>query len=237
MYKKQNRQSPQNGKSSNERGVSIVEILVVVVLMSALAAISYAYLANQRTAYRSDQQATLMADIFQRARLTALNNRRTIRVEINLTTNLVRLIDEGTAGIDTDDRLVTTLTIPANIDVRVDRRPANIPSSPNGLTEAAFAASVYTAPSIGSSGQSVFTLRFLQNGTVTNGGTNSIAAGATITGATIYVWTPNSATDLTNTGRISGARAITILATGAVKLWYQIPASQVVGGIYWRDTR
>ncbi len=240
MYQKQNLQSHQIGKFSKQRGFSLIELLIVVVMLTIMLAISFAYLSNHRTAYRSDQQALQMVDIFQQARLNALNNRRTMRVEINLTTSLVRLIDENVAGNDADDTLVKTLTIPNNVDIRVDRRPANIPSQPSETTptpEAAFATSVYTQSSIGSSGQNVFTLRFLRNGTVMNAGTNSVAANAVPTGATIYVWSPNSATDLDNTGKVSGARAISVLATGAIRMWYQIPANAVANGIYWKNTR
>ena len=231
-----NRQKMQR---KNEAGFSLIEMMIVFAMLLIFAGISFYYLSNQRTAYRSDDQALQVVDILQTARQYALNKRRTMRVEVNITNRVVRLIDENLPGNANDDSVIKTITIPPDVQLRSNRRPANISAGPNEVApapDAVFANSVYGAPApVGSTGQNVFTLRFLRNGTVTDGGTDAIATNAANTGATLYFYVPASPADLDNAG-IGSARAITVLSAGAIRLWYQIPPSNVTGGIYWTST-
>ncbi|MEP6848392.1 MAG: hypothetical protein ABI999_06020 [Acidobacteriota bacterium] len=217
---------------SAEAGFSLIELLAVVTVIVALGGISIFYLVGHQKAYKTDDQSLLITDVLQEARQRSLTQRRTMRVEINRTTNSVRLIDENTdATSPTDDNVLKVVNLVNPVDVVVGPPPGNIaynPPEPLPNPTAVFIPSVYPT----SAAQSVCTLRFRSDGTVTNAGNNAIGTGAVMTGATIHVWEPIRATP----ANADIARSITVIgSTGTIRLWEF--DSQLTGANKWKDSR
>ena len=111
-------------------GFSIIELLVVIGIIALLSAISLPYIVNYKTLYKSEDQALKIIDLMREAGQFALTRRRTIRFEIDLTDNTVRLIDENGAAPDT---LMKKIPLEYSKDVRVDAIPQSVskPNPPN----------------------------------------------------------------------------------------------------------
>lgn len=201
---------------STADGFSLTELLVVMLMIGIMSAIAIYYATAHKRAYKPDDQALLMTDMLQEARQRALTQRRTMRVEVNLTNNSAKLYDENTNSTTAnDDFLVKALELFGTASVRVDSRPSEITYNPAELApvpNAVFSPSVYP-PSIS---QSVLTIRFLANGQAVNAGTNAIGSGSVPTGVTLHVWSPTAADNT----KSEIARAITVLgATGVIRTW------------------
>ena len=157
-----------------------------------------------------------------------MTQRQTIRVEINLTTNKVNLIDENTPASSADDVVVKSMNLEKVADVKLSAQPLNaavLPPSPSNFPVALFAASVHPT----STANNVLTIRFNRNGTVTNAGTNALGAGAAITSTTLYIWPPLP-TDATRARTPNSVRAITIFGpTGNIRLWKYNGTTFVLG--------
>lgn len=215
-----------------ENGFSVIELLVVVAVIAIMSTMVLFYANAHKKAYQPDDQALQISDILQEARQRALTQRRTMRVEINLTNNTVKLYDENrdttTAG---DDFLIKSLAMFATTNVRVDTRPSEISVNPPEtlpVPNAVFSASVYPT----SISQNVCTIRFLANGTAVNAGTNATGTGSVATGVTLHVWSPNK----TNNNQSDIARCITVLgATGVIRLWEYDHTSAASNK--WKDSR
>src|ERR1044072_9714123 len=95
-----------NKPKNLESGFSIVELLIVLLISSIMLAITGYYFVNHQKLYKPDDQALKIVDILQEARQRALTQRETVRVEIDLTDSIVRLVDENTPTTETDDREV-----------------------------------------------------------------------------------------------------------------------------------
>ena len=67
-------------------------VMGIIVIMSTIVLF---YTTAQKKLYKADEQALLLADMLQEARQRALTQRGTMRVEINLTNNTVKLYDEN----------------------------------------------------------------------------------------------------------------------------------------------
>ena len=215
-----------------ESGFSLIELLVVVGIMGVMATMVLFYANAHRKLYQPDEQALLLADMLQEGRQRALTERRTMRVEINLTTNTARLYDENRdSTVSTDDVLLKGMNLFAAANVRVDTRPSEISYNPPetmNVPNAVFAPSVYP-PSIS---QSVCTIRFLANGTAVNAGTNAVGTGAVPTGLTLHIWSPKAS----NNAQSDIARSITVLgATGVIRLWEFDRNSTLTNK--WKDSR
>lgn len=176
---------------------------------------AYFYLSAHQRLYKSDDQALLITDILQEARQRSLTHRKTMRVEIDLTANAVRLINENKPGDATDDVLLRQLTLLPSVDVRINQRPNEIdndPPEPFETPSAVFKQSNYTK----SLNNQVCTLRFQSNGTVVDAGTNSTGNNASQIGMTLHIWLP----DKNNPAQSSVVRALTVIgSTGTVRLW------------------
>lgn len=201
---------------TSQSGYSLPELLIVMIVIGILSLFSILYFTSARRLYRVEDQALQVVDIFQEAKLRALNERQTMRVEINTVKNAVILIDENSAAAgDSDDREVKRISLASTGDVRVGPRPANIstnPSEPTPVQPVVFAPSSHPL----TTGNSVGVVRFTSNGTVLNAGTNSTGAGATMTGATVFVWKPKAGA----TTNSEMTRGITILgSTGTIRTW------------------
>ncbi len=199
----------------NADGFSLVEILVVLTLILLLGGSASFYLSGHKKLYKTDDQTLLIADILQEARQRSLTQRETMRVEIDLTDNKVRLIDENSVATADDDVVLKVLPIYFPNEVRMDKRAGNIaynPPEPLPIPTAAFSPSVYPK----SATHQVCTLRFQSNGSVSDGGNNATGDGAVISGLTLHIWQP----DNNNPDNSSTARALTVIgSTGSIRFW------------------
>ncbi len=216
----------------SEAGFSIVELLVVLSIIAVMAAVTIFYATAHKKAFQPDEEALQLADILQEARQRALTQRRTMRVEINLATNIVRLYDENRdATTATDDVLLRGLQLFPSANVKINTNPAEATYTPPEsmpVPSAVFKPSVYPP----SATQSVCTIRFLSNGTAVDAGNNGVGTGAVPTGATIYIWSPNKTTP-TNGDIIRG---VTVLGpTGVIRLWEFNEQSAATNK--WKDSR
>lgn len=217
---------------SMERGFSILELLVVVGIIIVMTTAVLFYATAHKKLYQPDDQSLQIADMLQEGRQRALTQRRTMRVEINLTNNTAKLYDENTnATTATDDVLLKSLTLFATSNVRMDARPSEIgynPAETMPVPNCVFKTSVYPT----SISQNVCTIRFLANGSAVDAGTNAVGAGAVATGVTLHVWQPNK----TNNNQSDIARSITVLgATGVIRLWEFDHSSAASNK--WKDSR
>lgn len=215
-----------------QAGFSIVELLVVLGIIALLAGVTLFYTNAHKKLYQPDEQALQILDILQEARQRALTQRRSMRVEVNLATNMVKMYDENKDGTtQSDDFLVRSQVLFATTNVRVDTRPSEITYNPPEtlpVPNAVFKSSVYT-PSIS---QNVCTIRFLANGTAVDAGNNSTGSGAVPTGVTLHVWSPNK----TDNTKSDISRSITILgATGVIRYWEFDHSSTASNK--WKDSR
>ena len=117
-------------KQTLENGFSIVELLVVLVIISVMAGISAYFFNAHQKLYKPDDQSLKIIDILQEARQRALTQRETIRVEINSTLNIARVIDENTPSTANDDKEVRRVALFGTNEVAITSRPNNIGYNP-----------------------------------------------------------------------------------------------------------
>ena len=213
------------------RGFSMVELLIVLTVITILVGISLFYLSGHERLYRPDEQALKIIDVFQEARQRSLTQRETMRVEIDLTDNMVRLIDENLPGSASDDRVIKSLALLPQSEVKLNSRPPDIATSPTEIMPvpiAQFRPSIYPS----SMTHNVCTFRFQRNGSVVNEGTDAVGSNATTTGLTLFIWSPKP--NSPNESFI--ARAITVIgATGSVRFWEY--NQNVSDTNKWKDSR
>ncbi len=218
-------------KYANSDGFSMIELLVVISIIMILSGITFYYLNSTQSLYKPDEQALKIVDVLQEARQRSLTQRETMRVEIDLTDNVVRLIDENSSTTATDDNEIRTIALLSNFEVRVDKRPQQISYNPPEefpVPSASFNQSIYPA----SLAHNVCTLRFLSNGTVVDQGTNEVGNNAVIAGSTLHIWSP----DENNINNSKIARAITIIgSSGSLRLW-EFDVSLTTTN-KWKDSR
>lgn len=198
--------------SNAERGASVVEIVIALVIIGVLSAISLPYIANYKKYYKSEDQALKVIDILREGSQIALSKRRTIRFEIDLTDNAVLLIDEnGTAP----DFLIKKVPLEEPKDLRVDTIPSGIakPNPPN-YTDITFVTDTtgHTAGAQTINGHRIWAARFQRDGSVVN------AAGTPIS-VNIYFFPPVSPGSTTPRNK-NEVRAVTMFGgSGAVRYW------------------
>jgi prepilin-type N-terminal cleavage/methylation domain-containing protein len=197
------------------RGFSMVELLIVLAVITILSGVSLFYLSGHQKLFRPDEQALKIIDVMQEARQRSLTQRETMRVEIDLTDNLVKLIDENQPNTAEDDRTVRSIVLIPQSDVQINSRPPDIITNPQEsmpVPIAQFRPSIYPS----SVSHNVCTFRFLRNGSVVDQGTDAIGSNATTAAATLFLW--SAKIDNENVSEV--ARAITIIgATGSVRFW------------------
>lgn len=197
------------------RGFSMVELLIVLAVITILSGVSLFYLSGHQKLFRPDEQALKIIDIMQEARQRSLTQRETMRVEIDLTANLVRLIDENQPNTAEDDKLIRSVVVLPQSDVKINSRPPDIATNPEEALPvpiAQFRPSIYPM----SVTHNVCTFRFLRNGSVVDQGTDAIGSNASTAGATLFLWSPKANSE--NESEV--ARAITVIgATGSVRFW------------------
>jgi prepilin-type N-terminal cleavage/methylation domain-containing protein len=213
------------------RGFSIVELLVVLAVIGVLSAASAFYLAGHQRLYRPDEQSLRIVDLMQEARQRSLTQRETMRIEIDLTARLVRLIDENSPSTADDDRLVRSAELQPSSAVRMGGRPPDIQTSPEEsmpVPIADFRPSIYPS----SLTHNVCTLRFQRNGSVVNQGSDATGTNAASIGATIFIWSPKAGSE----SETEVARAVTVIgATGAIRFWEYDRALTTANK--WKDSR
>lgn len=169
---------------SVQKGFSVIELLLVLSIVLILGAITLFTMSSVKK-YAADDQAKRLTDFFDEARQRALNQRKTLRVEINRTKKSVILIDEASGSTATDDFIIKSE--PFYSQITIGAMPGGIsgaPSSSSSVPVPSFATSDYPL----SKGDEKATFRFKPGGKVVDAGTNDIGAGSLVTGATVYVY-------------------------------------------------
>ena len=222
-----------NGARLNsEAGYSVVELLVVVGISAIMTTVSLYYLYGHQKLYMPDEQASHFIDMLQEARQRALTQKVTMRVELDLTDNIARLINENDSTISTDDKVVRSFPLKPTQEVKIENRPSNVTVSPTESSPVPAVTFVNNSTHPLSLNHKVATLRFRKDGTVTDGGTTALAAGAVVTGATVFVWQPNK----TNANNSVITRSITVIGgSGAIRLWNHYPTQPA--NSQWKDSR
>jgi type II secretory pathway pseudopilin PulG len=221
----------QKNINAPEQGFSLIELLMMMVLILIITTVSLFYLTGNRKLYNTDEEALKVIDLIQDARQRALTQRETLRVEIDLTSNIGRLINENGVGATTDDKVIRQVVFYPSANVRLDMRPNNVTTAPPEDLPAPTA--VYVGSQIPiSAGHNVATFRFMADGTVRDAGTSALGAGSVPTGSTLYIWKPKA----TNNNESDMTKAITIIgSTGSVRMWDLATAPD--GTSFWRDSR
>lgn len=203
---------------NSERGTTLVEILVVLVVIAILSSIAiFSLLAPKK--YKAEDQALILIDLTREAQQLALSKKRTFRVQINAGSQTINLIDENEPADanndgNTDDPTaandLVVKTIRFNSEyVQVGAAPANMSGTPTEITP------VSTIPFA----RSRAVMRFKTNGTVHNAGDNDIGDNSVATGRVIYVWTKNENDSSMQPTESDVLRAVTVLGTsGSTKL-------------------
>lgn len=205
-------------KFRNDRGFSFIELIIVILIMAIMSVLAVLAFRNDAM-YEADKQALLILDVLKEAREKAINQRETMRVEIGRNDRTVRIIDENDPGNSADDVIIRSVPLASVGDIVFDAVPKNIKNNPTESTPVpalSFQKKVHPL----STSNRVATIRFQLNGNITDAGTDATATGATVKGATIYVWKPkiNPDKSVSNQGEI--IRAITILgASGNTRFW------------------
>ncbi len=220
-----------NNSIKSAAGYSLVELLVVLVIIAVMSAVAGFYLTAHQELYKAEEQALQIIDLLQEARQRSLTQRRTQRVEIDLTANMVRLINENDGATANDDVLTRQITLMPPDVIKLENSPSEINVSPPEslpVPDADFKQSNYPS----SQNNNVCTLRFQSDGMVSDAGTNAVGRNASIVGNTIYVWSP----DKINPNQSEIALAITVVgSTGSIRLWEYVRASSDANK--WKDSR
>ena len=217
--------------TSDAQGVTLVELLIVMTFIAIMASISLFYLSGHQKLYKPDEQSLKIVDVLQEARQRSLTQRRTMRVEIDLTARFMRLINENNSGTSTDDAEIRRITLLPDSELRINAAPSNTTTNPPETLPVPTA--VYKKSSYpGSVNDQVCTIRFQSNGNVVDGGNNTVGTGAAPTGVTLYIWSPQTA----GSNQSSIARAITIVgASGSIRFWEYDANSPNANK--WKDSR
>ncbi|MBK7708411.1 MAG: type II secretion system protein [Acidobacteria bacterium] len=190
--------------STNQKGFSVIELIVVMMVIAVASAIAM-YSFNNITKTAADDQARKIIDVLDEARQKALNQRTTFRVEINKTKNRIILIDENSIATANDD--VVIKSEPLSSSVVIGAKPDNVTTTPTATSPIPvpqYLASNYVL----SSGDQKITLRFRRNGQVVDAGTDGIGTGSLVSGATIYVHSNTPSVTSPNL-----VRAVTVLGS------------------------
>lgn len=216
----------------NNEGFSLIELLVVLGIIGIMSTVSLIYFTATKKLYKAEEQGLQIVDLIQEARQRSLTQRETMRVELDLSDNVARLIDENTSGVSSDDAVIRAVQLYDVGEVKINTKPNNVTGTPPEIAPvpaAVFKPSAY----IFSPAHNVCTLRFQLNGTVVDAGTNDVGANANPVGATVYVWKPKQ----NNANEAEVARAITVVgSSGSVRMWEYIQPNGNTAGV-WKDSR
>jgi prepilin-type N-terminal cleavage/methylation domain-containing protein len=172
-------------KNYKQSGFSLLELIIVMSVLAVVALMATMTL-RQSELLAIDSQGKKVIDILDEARQRALNQRRTMRVEINRTRGNIRIINENSATMASDDEEIKS--IPLDDEIAVGTVPNNIdvnPTTTSPIPVAVYQTSNYPL----SLGEEKITLRFRRNGQVSDVGTDDVGTGSLVSGATIFVYT------------------------------------------------
>lgn len=190
--------SPRSNIRPSQKGVSLIELVVAMTIVTILSAISIPYIFRYTQKYKSEDQALKVMDLMREAGQLALNKRRSITVQLNVN-------DTRQAVLRIIDPSGTTKAIPLEpmSEVRMDVAPTGVTRPiPPDYANAAFTSGSWTAV-------------FNSDGTVVT------TTGVPIS-ATLYFWPPkNQPFNLADLeARTGEVRAVTIFGgSGAVRYW------------------
>ena len=201
-------------KRRKTAGFSMIELIIVLIIVAVLSAISLPYIYQSRRVYRSEDQALKVMDLMREAAQLAITRRRTFRLEVDTTSNLLLIIDENGAGAADDTEIKAIPLDPVN-EVRMDTLPTGVtkPNPPN-YNDAAFAVDATGHKRAGATivGDTVWAARFNRDGSVVNAAGNPI-------NANLYFYPPQTAGSTTPRNKVE-VRAITMFGgNGAVRFW------------------
>jgi prepilin-type N-terminal cleavage/methylation domain-containing protein len=209
---------------TGERGFSLIELIIVLLVVSILTVLSVITFRTEKK-YLVDTEAYQIIDLLNEARQRSLTQHKTFRVEFNQTRNAITLISENEPETVSDDKEVKSLKLRDQSEVVVGVKPENVYSVPTELSPTpalTFKTSVHPL----SKPDKVATLRFVRTGIVLDAGSNADGDNAAMTGATVYVWTPEytSAGNPLSKGAI--IRAITVQGTSGLSKYWKCPIKE-----------
>ena len=178
-------------------GYSLLQLLVVLSIMIILTAAAVFSLTPQRRAYRTDDAAGQVTNFLRDAYQRALTQRQTMRVQVDRSAMLIKIIDEN--------------SLPGGDEVEVRREKLNPEVS---VTQPTLSGSALNAPAspynypVAVFSSNLWEVRFRSDASVVDTAGNSISA-------TLFVSMVNPKT--TDTAFI---RAVTLFGpSGSVRLW------------------
>jgi prepilin-type N-terminal cleavage/methylation domain-containing protein len=214
--------------SNDEKGFSLIELLIVMLVMTILSLMAYRAIGGV-VLFEADNRAYAVMDILKEAKQRAITQQETLRVEINRDTNSIHLINENDAGDVSDDVEIKSYSLLGETTVVFDAAPTNqaaAPVEPTPVPALDFKASVYPT----SLSEQVATLRFLRNGNVMDAGSNAVGDNAVMTGATIYFWMPKKLANGSDSDEGKIIRAITIMGNSGTPRYWKCPVDETSGG-------
>lgn len=205
---------------NTEAGYSLVELLIVILIIMIMTALAIFPFIAHRNAYRTEDQALRVMDFMEAAKMKALGERQTMRFEIDLTDNVLRVVDENTIiSGDSDDVVIRQESFIEG--VRLDQQPSNMVGiSPN----VSFNGGVINLPSAqyipkDGVGNTVWTACFASDGSVSTIVPSSSSTSCNSpANTTIFIWQPKSGTNEAEPLQL--ARAITVNGgTSDIRMW------------------
>lgn len=188
-----NRRSVDRG----EDGYSLLQLLVVLSIAIILTAAAVFSLAPQRRAYRTDDAAGQVTNFLRDAYQRALSQRQTMRVQVDRSTMLIKIIDENTLP-GGDEKEVRREKLNPEVSVSqptVGGSALNPPATPYNYPVAVYSSNLWE-------------VRFRSDGSVVDTAGNSVSA-------TLFFSLVNPKTTDTNL-----IRAITLFGpSGSIRLW------------------
>ena len=95
------------------KGFSLLELIMVMTVLIIMTGVAFMFTPAHQELLRADEEAKTISDMFQEARQRSLTQRETIRVEVDITADVVRLINENKTEDTADDSLVRKRRCPA----------------------------------------------------------------------------------------------------------------------------